>query len=414
MILDAFCGCGTTLEAAARLGRRWIGIDHSPTACRVMGERLEQIGLSEGRDLSVWDMPKTEADLRRMPHFEFQNWAVIRLGGIPNRVKTGDFGIDGRLYLADVTKERRSGFDLFGEMDRWYPIQVNQVDQTTAPRRRRSRWPSRRSERRSSPSRRARRRTRHPRCGALRSSSTMSTAAGWLVGPPTACRRMCWSASTRGCSRHGREKRTTCVAYVTEVRAFFRFLDRRRWLDPDVPYERMKDGLRELIGRSEYKTPRIDDAVALVVTYVNELPVPAGRDQEQARLTLLRDRALLRTLWATGMRREELSRLNRTDIQDGRASEGLITGKGNKDRVVFVDESSLEAIRDYLEARCDSCTPNPRQWPARPRGTTRPGSRPSARGRRPPRSCARRGPPRSAARRSSTRHLWRRPAPWPA
>ena len=157
---------------------------------------------------------------------------------------------------------------------------------------------------------------------------------------------------------YGRDKRTTCVAYVTEVRAFFRFLDRQRWLDPDVSYERMKDGLRELVGRSEYKTPRIDDAVALVVTYVNAPPVPpAGRESEQARLTLLRDRALLCTLWATGMQREELSRLNRTDIQDGRAAEGLITGKGNKDRVVFFDEGSLEAIRAYLEARCDSYLP---------------------------------------------------------
>ncbi|HEU5319005.1 MAG TPA: hypothetical protein VFX49_23040 [Chloroflexota bacterium] len=47
------------------------------------------------------------------------------------------------------------------------------------------------------------------------------------------------------------------------------------------------------------------------------------------RLTLLRDRALLRTLFATGRRREEISRLNRTDVQDGRAAEGLVTGKGN-------------------------------------------------------------------------------------
>ncbi|HEU5317967.1 MAG TPA: hypothetical protein VFX49_17785 [Chloroflexota bacterium] len=41
---------------------------------------------------------------------------------------------------------------------------------------------------------------------------------------------------------YDREKSTTCVAYVTEVRAFFRFLDRRRWLLPDVSYERKKDG----------------------------------------------------------------------------------------------------------------------------------------------------------------------------
>ena len=155
---------------------------------------------------------------------------------------------------------------------------------------------------------------------------------------------------------YGREKRSTCVSYVTEVRAFFRFLDRRRWLHPDVSYERMKDGLRELIGRQPYKTPRVDDAVARIVLYVNRhSPAPGASEQE--RLTLLRDRALLRTLYATGLRREEVSRLNRTDVQDGRSFEGLVTGKGGKDRTVFFDGAALEAIRVYLAARGDTFLP---------------------------------------------------------
>lgn len=134
IVLDAFCGCGTTLEAAAKLKRRWIGVDVSPTACRVMTGRLEsRLGLREGTDFLVKDMPKSEVELRRMPHFEFQNWAIIALGGIPNRVKSGDFGIDGRLYAADMTKERRAGHDLFGEIDNWYPIQVKQVDRVGRP-----------------------------------------------------------------------------------------------------------------------------------------------------------------------------------------------------------------------------------------------------------------------------------------
>ena len=68
-----------------------------------------------------------------MPHFEFQNWAVIALGGIPNRVKVGDYGIDGRLYVADVVKEKQPGRDLFGEIDNWYPIQVKQADRSGRP-----------------------------------------------------------------------------------------------------------------------------------------------------------------------------------------------------------------------------------------------------------------------------------------
>ncbi|MCL4394862.1 MAG: tyrosine-type recombinase/integrase [Chloroflexi bacterium] len=157
---------------------------------------------------------------------------------------------------------------------------------------------------------------------------------------------------------YGRAHRTTAVAYASEVRAFFRFLDRRRWLHPDLSYEHMKDALHELVGRMHYKTPRVDDAVALVVTYVAGLPVPMmdGKNN-QAVLELLRDKAILITLYATAMRREELSSLNRADIQDGRSSEGLVTGKGEKERTVFFDHASLAAIRGYLEARADSHGP---------------------------------------------------------
>lgn len=132
IVLDAFCGCGTTLEAAAKLKRKWIGIDYSPTACRVMAERLEKrLGLKEDTDFTLKDMPKSIEQLRRMPHFEFQNWAVVALGGIPNKVKVGDFGIDGRLYLADITKAHKG--DFFETLDRWYPIQVKQVDKAGRP-----------------------------------------------------------------------------------------------------------------------------------------------------------------------------------------------------------------------------------------------------------------------------------------
>jgi len=131
VVLDAFCGCGTTLEAAARLGRNWIGIDFSPTACRAMAQRLEQLGLQEGSDYYLRDMPKSPELLKRMPPFEFENWAVVALGGIPNKVKIGDYGIDGRLYLADIEKKHRGNF--METLDLWYPIQVKQMDHVGRP-----------------------------------------------------------------------------------------------------------------------------------------------------------------------------------------------------------------------------------------------------------------------------------------
>ena len=136
VVLDAFCGCGTALVAAENLGRKWIGIDLSPTACRVMADRLQKhCRLREGKDFFVRDLPRSEGQLRTMPHFEFENWSVIAVGGIPNRAKVGDMGIDGRIYpvsaINDAMRKRELEPSLF--MDHWYPVQVKQKDKATRP-----------------------------------------------------------------------------------------------------------------------------------------------------------------------------------------------------------------------------------------------------------------------------------------
>ena len=141
IVLDAFCGCGTALEAAQTLGRQWIGIDVSPTACRVMAKRLrDRCHLKEdeklwrlGRGFLVRDLPFTEARLRKMPPFEFENWAVIALGGITNQVQVGDMGIDGRIYPLSAKPMKRADTEDFAFMDQWYPIQVKQKDKAGRP-----------------------------------------------------------------------------------------------------------------------------------------------------------------------------------------------------------------------------------------------------------------------------------------
>jgi DNA modification methylase len=128
VILDAFCGCGTTLVAAQQLKRRWIGIDISPTACRVMANRLKKVcGLKEGVDFIIRDLPKNLEELKKYPPFEFQNWAINALGGVPSAKKAGDMGIDGYVYpVEDVAISKKEGQDLFGEADRRIPVQVKQ------------------------------------------------------------------------------------------------------------------------------------------------------------------------------------------------------------------------------------------------------------------------------------------------
>jgi site-specific DNA-methyltransferase (adenine-specific) len=142
IVLDAFCGCGTALVAAQKLKRQWIGIDVSPTACRVMAKRLKKdCGLKEderlweiGRGFVVRDLPKTEAELRKYPAFEFENWAVVALGGIPNKAQVGDLGIDGRIYPVSAMPELRVKENVEMDfMDVWYPIQVKQTDKVGRP-----------------------------------------------------------------------------------------------------------------------------------------------------------------------------------------------------------------------------------------------------------------------------------------
>jgi DNA modification methylase len=142
IVLDAFCGCGTALVAAENLGRQWIGIDISPTACRVMAKRLRDVCKlredesywRQGKGFLVRNLPWTEKQLREIPPFEFENWAVIALGGIPNKTRVGDMGIDGRIYpLSAVPHKSGKAAGELDFMDDWYPIQVKQGDKVGRP-----------------------------------------------------------------------------------------------------------------------------------------------------------------------------------------------------------------------------------------------------------------------------------------
>jgi DNA modification methylase len=139
IVLDAFCGCGTALVAAQNLGRQWIGIDISPTACRVMAKRLRDVCWLPERE-SLWlkdnrkafvvrELPYSLKQLRDMPAFEFENWAVIALGGIPNKVQVGDMGIDGRIFPVG-TKPSDANSMFAGD---WFPIQVKQQEKVGRP-----------------------------------------------------------------------------------------------------------------------------------------------------------------------------------------------------------------------------------------------------------------------------------------
>jgi hypothetical protein len=107
-----------------------------------MAKRLRDVcGLPENetlwkvqRGFIVRDLPKTEAELRKYPHFEFENWAVVALGGIPNKVQVGDMGVDGRIYpVSSGAAPRKRQEGELALRERWYPIQVKQKDKVGRP-----------------------------------------------------------------------------------------------------------------------------------------------------------------------------------------------------------------------------------------------------------------------------------------
>lgn len=94
IVLDPMCGCGTAVVIAHKLKRRWIGIDISPTSCKLMNDRLRKYGATT----KLIGMPATVKQLRKIQHFDFQNWVIERLGGRVSSKKVGDMGIDGVMF----------------------------------------------------------------------------------------------------------------------------------------------------------------------------------------------------------------------------------------------------------------------------------------------------------------------------
>lgn len=106
VVLDAYCGCGTTVESAERLGRKWIGIDITYQSISLILWRLEKsIGKACLKNIELHGIPqdwesakalaeKDEDKVRK----EFEKWAVLFYSNNHARInekKGGDGGIDG-------------------------------------------------------------------------------------------------------------------------------------------------------------------------------------------------------------------------------------------------------------------------------------------------------------------------------
>ncbi len=106
VVLDPFCGCGTAVASAQKLGRRWIGIDITHLAVNLIKSRLRDAFGDEVRDTyEVIGEPVSLPDAEQLAAedpYQFQFWALGLIGARPHEERKGaDRGIDGRLYFHD-------------------------------------------------------------------------------------------------------------------------------------------------------------------------------------------------------------------------------------------------------------------------------------------------------------------------
>lgn len=106
LILDPFCGCGTTITVAEKLKRNWIGIDITHLAISLMKHRLEDSFFNKvsyeliGEPVDL----KGAEKLAREDPYQFQWWALGLVGARPSETekkKGADRGIDGCIYFHD-------------------------------------------------------------------------------------------------------------------------------------------------------------------------------------------------------------------------------------------------------------------------------------------------------------------------
>ncbi len=110
VVFDPFCGCGTAVDAAEKLGRRWIGIDITHLSIGMIEDRMRS-GYP-GIEFDTIGVPKDLASAERLakddPH-QFQQWVCWQVGGFPRDKKGGDKGVDGWFNYYAEAKRTETG-----------------------------------------------------------------------------------------------------------------------------------------------------------------------------------------------------------------------------------------------------------------------------------------------------------------
>jgi DNA modification methylase len=112
VVFDPFCGCGTTIYASQELKRNWIGCDIAMPAIKIIKNTLyNKYMMEEKKDYKVTGLPVTAEQARELfksSPISFQTWIIESVQGIPTVAKSGDRGIDGKIWFYDESGKMRN------------------------------------------------------------------------------------------------------------------------------------------------------------------------------------------------------------------------------------------------------------------------------------------------------------------
>lgn len=149
---------------------------------------------------------------------------------------------------------------------------------------------------------------------------------------------------------------------LAAARRFLVWLDALDRLPPGFQLGKAESRLKAAKGRMRRKShaaPPTDPRLPQIITYYDSLPLPAGPAGRTRRLEILRDRAVVHTLYASAGRVSEVAALTRRAVVAGAGPDGRpiirdevrVTGKGGKARLILLDEDARAAIAAYLAER---------------------------------------------------------------
>ena len=157
---------------------------------------------------------------------------------------------------------------------------------------------------------------------------------------------------------HRKHKRSAVASAIAALKRYLTWLSAHNHLSPDFRLDRAVILWKDVRGNrytSESRVRHADPDVPRIVNYYDAIDLPVGDAStiQRRRLEILRDRAIVHTLYDSAARVSEISELTREALSDGRLGECRIIGKGGRERLFVITLEAQAAIRAYCIERRD-------------------------------------------------------------